>query len=319
MSELAKKLHLLKDGTVDDITAYTTLEEVNQQGIKVKFDGIDGYIGYGTEGELSRLKYQKQGNGQVYNVLKTAKPPVPITLKAYRNDETFMQELPQFNGYVGQRLHINNKNAPTIEGFDFVCAAPNNFIVKENNIPSEIKVYYIPNTVPDRNKTNWLEAFADITGDLYLQDFANTYNATNVRKMFLRANIDSLPKLNLSNVTTMDTTFSSLNTSELILPDYDTSNVIYMTYMFMGATFTKLDITRIYTGNVRSIDGLFYKCVNLKEVIGALDLSSCTSAIGVFDTCPVKGVHFKNVPRSLDLSKSYGIEGETYIIDNYID
>ena len=294
MSELAKKFHLLKDGTVDDMTAYTTLEEVSGQGIKVKFDGIDGYIGYGTEGELSRLKYQKQENGQVYNVLKTAKPPSPVTLKAYRNDETFMQNLPSLNFEIGQTFYLNNENAPTIEGYDFVCCTNNNSIVAGD---MEVKVYYIPQSVSDRTRTDWsFEYYQQDFSSGVPSDLCNTYNANDMSYMFANCTLPKLPKINTSNVAVFNGFLSSLinTTFGIDLGDIDTSN---------GINFSRFFNNSLING----------------DIIGYLDLRKCRNVNDMFTNSFVRKVHLKNVPRSLDFSNSEGTEGTHYIIDNYID
>lgn len=75
------------------------------------------------------------------------------------------------------------------------------------------------------------------------------------------------------------------------------------------------------------LDSCFENCSNLKNLVYCnntvtltFDLENITiPPKNVFLNCPIQNIHLKNVLRSLDLSNIGGIEGETYIIDNYID
>lgn len=293
MSELVDKLHYKLDGTTDEITLYSTLGEVNNKGLNVKVNGINAYAGYGTEadGEVSRMNY-KPPTEVAQKVLKQAGEPVSLNLFGYRNNEYLLQVLPVTRVIKGSYVHFNNENAPTISGYDFVCAVPNCFIAEED---TTVKIYYIPQRVPDRTKTNWSSAFGGASGDLSLQDFANTFAATYFGNLFAFSSIVKPPKLNTSNVTNMNGMFYYCSAlTNLELSNFDTSKVMYMNSMFTSTP-------------------------SLESVTGALDLTSCRGVVNMFLNSNIKGLHLKNVPRSLDFSTCGGIEGETYIIDNYID
>jgi hypothetical protein len=91
-------------------------------------------------------------------------------------------------------------------------------------------------------------------------------------------------------------------------------------YTTLSAYSTSLNISNFDTSKVTDMSNMFGGCVYLNNIIGTLDLSSCTNVEKMFNNCnPEVNIHLKNVPRSLDFSTSKGIEGQHYIIDNYID
>ena len=72
MSEYSKKLHIRKDGTVDDIVLYTDTSEFSGGALALR-DGsniIYAALGSTTDSEASRLRVRK--NGTAYAVLKTS-------------------------------------------------------------------------------------------------------------------------------------------------------------------------------------------------------------------------------------------------------
>lgn len=370
MSQLSQKLHYKLDGTTDEIMLYSTLGEVNNKGLNVKVNGINAYAGYGTaaDGEVSRMNY-KPPTEVAQKVLKQAGEPVLLNLLGYRNNEDLLQALPVTQVTKGSYVRFYNENAPTISGYDFVCAYPNCFIADEDQT---VKLYYIPQSVPDRNEILWSNTFATATGDLSLQDFANTFNAMVMSNLFENSTITKPPKLNTSQVTAlnnmfyrarelqeaklyydttnvinMDSMFRYCNAlTNIDLSGFDTSNVTNMNYMFQSCNMLEtVDLSNFDTSKVTKMRGMFYLCRNLKKLdisnfdtskvtdfsyfFGScsnlttinciFDLTSCRYFSNVFVNSNIKGLHLKNVPRSLDLSNCGGTEGETYIIDNYID
>lgn len=360
MAELTKKLNVKKSGAAaEEIKLYSTLDEVANKGVHIKSDGINCYAAYGdvNDSKASQLNYKPSGSSTSYKVLKEAASTssgdgITITLKARRNNEDYMQDLPSVVLEPGQKFYLNNANAPTIEGYDFVCCNINNFIPDKD---TEISVYYIPQTVPDRTKTNWARQWfngdkCSDTGDLSLQDYANTYAATTTYGMFNNSTITAPPKLNMSNVTDISYVFFSCqNITQLDLRGWDTSNVTAIQSPFTGCkNLERLDLANWDTRNVRKMTQAFYALSNQTKlttidisgwdtsnvtamdgmfegnydatIIGTLDMSSCTNCEGMFPRSAGQlGVHLKNVPRSLDLSSIGGTEGTTYIIDNYLD
>ena len=153
----------------------------------------------------------------------------------------------------------------------------------------------------------------------------DTSNVTDMNTLFFNCN--SLTSLDLSNfdtsqVTNMNSMFNAcLSLTTLDLSNFDTSNVTDMMNMFrVCLSLTTLDLSNWDTSNVTDMYAMFYECNKLTTIIGSLDMSSCTNCDYMFLNCnSLRGVHLKNVPRSLDLSGIRGTEGVTYIIDNYID
>lgn len=325
MSQLSQKLHYKLDGTTDEITLYSTLGEVNNKGLNVKVNGINAYAAYGTaaDGEVSRMNY-KPPTEVAQKVLKQAgEPVVLLNLFGYRNNEDLLQALPVTRVIKGSYVHFNNENAPTISGYDFVCAVPNCFIAEED---TTVKIFYIPSSVIDNTRTDWQSTFRDnkLSGDLSKDDTINTYSGTNFYNMFYgNSNMIQPPKLNMSNATRMEGMFqlcSSLSPS-LDMRYYDLSNVTHIYYCFNSClALEEINFENVSTANILNFSSLFKKCSSLTTIKGFLDLSSAESVSGMFEGCTnLRNVHLKNVPRTLDLSNIGGTEGETYIIDNYID
>ena len=149
--------------------------------------------------------------------------------------------------------------------------------------------------------------------------------ANNMSYMFYNCNnIKTIPKLNIdtSNVTNMYAMFSDcFYLTSLDLSNINTSNVTNMYAMFNNCiSLTSLDLSNFNTSNVTDMSNMFNNCNSLTNVIGSLDLNSCTNIRYMFNNCNSNvHIHLKNVPSSLNLSNSRGTEGQHYIIDNYID
>lgn len=76
MSELSKKLHILKNGATEEetVTLYSTEEECTEPNLKLKIDGAMAYAKLGdvTDAEASALRVYRNSDGVTYAVLKTA-------------------------------------------------------------------------------------------------------------------------------------------------------------------------------------------------------------------------------------------------------
>lgn len=288
MSQLSQTLHYKLDGTTDEITLYSTLAEVNNKGLNVKVNGINAYAGYGSaaDGEVSRMNY-KPPTEVAQKVLKQAGEPVLLNLLGYRNNEDLLQALPITRVTKGSYVHFNNENAPTISGYDFVCAVPNCFIAEED---TTVKIYYIPQSVPDRERTDWSHAFEReaASGDLSLQDFANTFNAEKFYYFFGYSFVTKLPKLNTSKVTTMEDMFASCGSLETLdLRFLDTTNVTNMRMMFsLCKSLQTLDLSYLNISNVTNMMGMFWGCMALKTLnLSSLDTSKVTNMQALFTNC----------------------------------
>lgn len=153
----------------------------------------------------------------------------------------------------------------------------------------------------------------------------DTSNVTDMSYMFFCC--ESLTNLDLSNFDTSKVIYMPFMfqycyaLTSLDLSNFDTSNVINMMNMFATCTsLTSLDLSNFDTSKVINMSNMFSNCESLTTIIGSLDTSSCTNCDYMFtNSNNLKGVHLRNVSRNLDFSNSGGIEGQHYIIDNYID
>ena len=103
----------------------------------------------------------------------------------------------------------------------------------------------------------------------------------------------------------------------------DTSQCTNMRYMFTGCiALTSLNLSSLDTSKVTDMGYMFTDCKSLQDIIcpDGFDISSCTDVGYMFGGCTSyngEPLHFKNVPRDLDLSDTSGTEGVHYVIDSY--
>lgn len=93
MAEINTRLHYKINGVTDEIKCYTTLAEVQNQGIPVKVGGVAGYAKYGpaSDANASRGNYKPPG-GTAQRILKQAQ--VPYGEKAYTTPGTYTFTVP---------------------------------------------------------------------------------------------------------------------------------------------------------------------------------------------------------------------------------
>ena len=150
----------------------------------------------------------------------------------------------------------------------------------------------------------------------------NSYQWQDASKVSDLTTINGGAKFSVKNAIDLRSMFEGCSSlTSLDLSNFDTSNVTSMTYMFGNCkALISLDLSSFDTNKVANMCGMFKGCNLLIEITGVLDLSSCTNVYRMFENCDkLRNVHLKNVPRTLDFEYSGGIEGTTYIIDNYID
>lgn len=90
MSEYSKKLHIRKNGSIENITLYTSRSDLtSSNALSIRDNGTIVYAPLGTssDGETSHLHIRK--NGTVFSVLKTA---VPSGSRTFSADESGYQE-----------------------------------------------------------------------------------------------------------------------------------------------------------------------------------------------------------------------------------
>lgn len=172
-------------------------------------------------------------------------------------------------------------------------------------------------------------SFVDKNNTIDLNDRIANHNPDYVQK-FEKQNFD-MPEID--NLTVVD---KSSNKNRTTLPSFDAP---YVKVLSIPATVTDIgdmamhSITycdfsgskMIHVGNVSfydatNIDWLFRNATALQDV-KSIDMKNVYSAEGVFEGCTSLkdgGVHLKNVPKKLDLSK-IGCDASKYVVDNYID
>lgn len=93
MAEINTRLHYKINGVTDEIKCYTTLTEVQNQGIPVKVGGVAGYAKYGpaSDANASRGNYKPPG-GTAQRILKQAQ--VPYGSQMYTSAGTFTFTVP---------------------------------------------------------------------------------------------------------------------------------------------------------------------------------------------------------------------------------
>lgn len=93
MAEINTRLHYKKNGVTEEIKCYTTLAEVQNQGMPVKVGGVAGYAKYGpaSDANASQGNYKPQG-GSVQRILKQAQ--VPYGEQAYTTPGTYSFTVP---------------------------------------------------------------------------------------------------------------------------------------------------------------------------------------------------------------------------------
>lgn len=93
MAEINTRLHYKLNGVTDEIKCYTTLTEVQNQGIPVKVGGVVGYAKYGpaSDTNASRGNYKPPG-GTAQRILKAAQ--VPYGEQAYTTPGTYTFTVP---------------------------------------------------------------------------------------------------------------------------------------------------------------------------------------------------------------------------------
>ena len=309
MSELIKKLHNKKDNIIEDITLYSTSSEVGDNYVTLKTGGVTVYAPLGTSEDenASKITVKRKSDNTEYKVLKEANTTGIGQIKAFRNDETFIQDLPNTLLVEGERFYLRNDNAPTIEGYDFVLADPNNFIVTKEFLEARgvIKVYYVPNTIHGNSRKNWYHWFAytPVTGSPGLNsgdnknfDLCNTYSATNMEGMFYNqgSQLRTAPKMNMSNVTNINQMFYSCALlKEVFYPGTDLNWVQKASQAFYGCeTLSSLDLSSMK--NIIDMSSICKLCYDLVDLILPSNMANVYTLNQAFLGCKeLEEINFK--------------------------
>ena len=118
----------------------------------------------------------------------------------------------------------------------------------------------------------------------------DTSNVTDMYGMFEYCN--SLTTLDLSNWDTSNVIdmygmfYGCYKLTTLDLSNWDTSNVTSMSGMFNNCyKLATLDVSNWDTSNVTDMNEMFRECSSLKNIIGTIDMKSCTSYSNMFAGC----------------------------------
>lgn len=313
MAELNTKLNCKKDGVTEEITAYTTLDEVQNTGIGITIGGIEGYIKYGdaSDANASQLNCKVPNDDATYRVHLTAVQPVTLNLVCKNvEDDTILTTVKYIVPDDGV-LYLNNDNAPSVSGYDFVLLDG----IKHTGVVEDdvFTVYYVDNTIANRTKTSWMYYFSNQTS-ITETPVINTYSATDMSSMFFYcSNLTSVPQMNTSNVTNMSDMFYECSALTSV-PQMDTSNVTNMYGMFHYCS-NLTSVPQMDTSKATNMNYMFYYCKALTSIDWEIDMSSCTNCNYMFNSCPATNIRLKNVPSSLDLSS---IGTTNYTVVNYI-
>ena len=282
MAELNTKLNCKKDGVTEEITAYTTLDEVQNTGIGITIGGIEGYIKYGdaSDANASQLNCKVPNDDTTYRVHLTAIQPTAVNLICKNVEDDTILTTVKYAVPDDGVLYLNNDNAPSISGYDFVLLDG----IKHTGVVEDdvFTVYYVDNTVFDRTKTSWSSYFASQTS-ITETPIVNTYSATSMAYMFNGCSaLTSVPQMNTSKVTDMNYMFyKCFNLTSV--PQMDTSNVTSMSSMFDGCT-ALTSVPQMNTSKVTGMSYMFNSCKALTSV-PQMDTSNVTSMSSMFDGC----------------------------------
>ena len=136
---------------------------------------------------------------------------------------------------------------------------------------------YLSNTITkgDPAVGGWIKTIKKLRSPL-------TIEGTDATCMFYKYPLNELPQIDTSNVTNMDSMFSTC-TNLTTIPQLDTSNVTNMNAMFYTCT-NLTTIPQLDTSNVTNMGNMFKSCYNL-TTIPQLNGEKLTSVAGTFVNC----------------------------------
>ncbi len=134
MSELSKKLHIVKDGAAEEelVTLYSTTDECAEPNLKFEVDGAMAYAKLGdvSDSEASSLRVYRDSDSTTYAVLKTAIPTAKVTITQSVN-QTIHVWTPQKDGGTD---HTETFSAPIGTTYEAEVIADEGFIAGELTI-----------------------------------------------------------------------------------------------------------------------------------------------------------------------------------------
>ncbi len=239
--------------------------------------GVTGTYDNGVEGVEMNV------NGLYINNVNNMTP-------VYINSDVGRIELNSFvDGYLNigssANVDIRYEEGATI-------TSPN---LNAENIKKDVNILGVKGTFEGGSSENTLKKLLDATKSCcylfanypsntvyYIIQYNDTENVTDMQTMFDGSNIQDMPLLNTSKVTSMNSMFYNCRylTNIALL---DTGNVTSMNYMFYGCRELQT-IPQFNTSKVTSMAYMFYGCNNLTN-IPLLDTSNVTSMSSMFRDC----------------------------------
>lgn len=309
MARLNQTIKCKKDGVTEEINIYTTLEEVSNKGVPIKVNGELAYMRYDVEGtgKESVLNCKIPNDTTTYKIIKESVSSIYVTLRCFDVETETQISAVAYPAPGNGVLYLNNENAPSIKGYDFVMMDG----IKHTNVVDNdvFDVWYISQSVPDRSVTTWTNVATEAQTVL-----VNTYSAVSMLNAFNGfETMSKLCRINTSNVTDMRYMFRNCK-SLTNIPEMDTSNVTRMHRLFYECT-SLVTVPKLDTSKNTNCQTMFYNCSSLNTIDWEIDMSSCTNCTDMFTGCPATNIRLKNVPSSLSLS---GIGTTNYTVVNYI-
>ena len=301
MAELNSKLYCKKDGATEEISVYTTLDEVQNQGVPVKIDGIDGFVKYGDIGDENSSNLNCKVDGIGYRIHKTAIMSKKVILQCVDCANDRQISAVEYIVPAGCELYLNNENAPSVAGYDFVVMEGIRHTFTEFSNGDVFAVYYVDQNIPDRTKEDW----SDVDRLYENATVLNTYSATNMNGAYSDPDSNVFPRmLNTSNVVDMSEMFGPLCPIRTT-PLMDTSNAKKMDRMFVSPSSTLTTITSLDTRSAESVMETFRGCAYL-ENLPTLDFRNVRYMYYTFSGCKkLKTLTLLNASNVVNMYQSF--------------
>jgi len=151
-------------------------------------------------------------------------------------------------------------------------------------------------------KVQYLDSYFQSTSRLKSLELGEFDNLVSIDGMFAGSALESLPEIDMSNVTTASQAFSNMHNITEYNNNYDFSSLTNAPYLFSGCkNLRKVHID--ISSNVTSFLQAFAYCRNLVHVSGNWDTSNVTSFQDAFSYCNLV------YPPDLDFSSATSIHG----------
>ncbi len=205
---------------------------------------------------------------------------------------------------------------------------------KYKYIKGSKELHFYGGQLPEDLTTNWDESFRSEVVKVVFDDVVTTKGSTKALfdEYTSLEKIEGLNKLDVSNVTDMDSMFLNCGSLKSIdvnkwdtskvtnmkslfdecgltyvdVSRWDTSAVTDMSRMFCGCAFESIDLSNWDTSNVINMSGMFMGCYYTKKLgVSEWDVSNVTDITGMFSGCAFESIDLSN----WDVSNVIGMGG----------